>query len=155
MRNVAEECISVRGPHRGWRRILTQQVTTDEELDACVSSLLPVLSLKETEETWDKIDAALARFQAITKGGATRLGSYVPLVRHIAPALTNSVGPPCRVDTKLTVDPSCFRIGRGSLARRLMCSTRWHRALATSSPCYFPRSCRHFCSSARGQTGSH
>lgn len=66
MRNVAEECISVRGPHRGWRRILTQQVTTDEELDACVSSLLPVLSLKETEETWDKIDAALARFQAIT-----------------------------------------------------------------------------------------
>ena len=35
-------------------------IASDADLDVAVSSLVPVLDLVETEETWDRIDHALS-----------------------------------------------------------------------------------------------
>ena len=42
-------------------------IASDADLDVSVSSLVPVLDLVETEETWDRIDHAMAQFQILTK----------------------------------------------------------------------------------------
>ena len=69
----------------------TVSVVSDAAFDAALAPLLRDLRLKETEETWHKIDAGLAQFQALTKGGAAKLPSYIPRVREIAPCITRSL----------------------------------------------------------------
>ncbi|PKI84956.1 hypothetical protein MVES1_001127 [Malassezia vespertilionis] len=66
-------------------------VGTEAAFHAWVARTIPTLELKETEETWGKIDAALAQFQAETKNGATRLPIYIATVRKLAPCITNSL----------------------------------------------------------------
>lgn len=66
-------------------------ITTDEELDTLLAQLEPALNMRETEHSWEHIDAALARFQAATRGGAHKVPSYVPVVRDIAGVITTSL----------------------------------------------------------------
>ena len=66
-------------------------IASDADLDVAVSSLVPVLDLVETEETWDRIDHALAQFQVLTKCGATKVPSYIMRVHEFAPCISRSL----------------------------------------------------------------
>ena len=66
-------------------------IASDADLDVAVSSLVPVLDLVETEETWDRIDHALAQFQVLTKCGATKVPSYILRVHEFAPCISRSL----------------------------------------------------------------
>lgn len=72
-------------------RRLAPQIASDADLDAAVLSLLPIFNLVETEESWDRIDNALAHFQTLTKNGATKVPSYIARAQEIAPCITRSV----------------------------------------------------------------
>ena len=65
-------------------------IASDADLDVAVSSLVPVLDLVETEETWDRIDHALAQFQILTKCGATKVPSYIMRVHEFATCISSS-----------------------------------------------------------------
>ena len=49
--------------------LIVYQCESAQELQQEISVLRETLSLEETEETWDRIARALARFSAIVKGG--------------------------------------------------------------------------------------
>lgn len=66
-------------------------IASDADLDVSVSPLVPVLDLVETDETWDRIDHALAQFQILTKCGATKVPSYIMRVHEFAPCIARSL----------------------------------------------------------------
>ncbi|PWN47483.1 hypothetical protein IE53DRAFT_247746 [Violaceomyces palustris] len=66
-------------------------ITTSSELHSHLNQIRDDLQVPETEETWQRLDGALQRLQAITKGGATKLNDYVPLVKTISQPLVNSL----------------------------------------------------------------
>lgn len=57
-------------------------VTTLSELVGHMHELGRELSLPETEDTWAKLERALLRLQAITKGGGAKYADFVSLVMH-------------------------------------------------------------------------
>ncbi|EPQ29888.1 uncharacterized protein PFL1_02561 [Pseudozyma flocculosa PF-1] len=66
-------------------------VTTLSELNSHFAQLKLDLALPETEDSWQKLDRALARLQAITKGGAAKFPEYIPLLKQIAAPINNSL----------------------------------------------------------------
>ena len=111
-------------------------ITTDEDLDALLVQLEPALNMRETEHSWEYIDAALARFQAATRGGAHKVPSYVSAVRGIAGVITTSL---LSERTRLS--------GTASDVINSMAP-----ALETDSPRSCHCLCRHCSRSAHGQT---
>jgi len=54
--------------------------------------LAEVLSLSETEETWDRIERALARFTAVVKGGGHKFEKeLVDGMKSVSRPIINSV----------------------------------------------------------------
>lgn len=84
------------------------------QLDSYVEQLLPALALRESEDTWHKIDAALARLHTIAKGGGTRQGNFTAWIKHLAPMLVQSVRTTRSIDL-LTL--SCSQNGRSCPAQ--------------------------------------
>ncbi|KAL4400913.1 hypothetical protein ACI68E_002237 [Malassezia pachydermatis] len=70
---------------------MARPIATEAQLDAAFAPLFPVFQLSETEDTWDRIDKALAQLQSLTKQGATKVSSYIAHIRDIAPCITRSV----------------------------------------------------------------
>lgn len=66
-------------------------IDSEVDLGHALAPLAAVMKLPETEETWDRIEHALAEFQALTKQGATKDPTYVAHVRELAPCMVRSV----------------------------------------------------------------
>lgn len=49
------------------------------------------LHLQETEDSWQKIDAALAKLDALTKSGAYKLDIYVPTIKEHSSPIVHAV----------------------------------------------------------------
>ncbi len=69
------------------------QVTSQADLHAHFAQLRTALAEPETEHSWERLDRALAKLEAITKGGAYKFDEYVELMRDraISVPLCNSV----------------------------------------------------------------
>ncbi|PRQ77736.1 CLASP N terminal-domain containing protein [Rhodotorula toruloides] len=81
-----------------------------------VDALLAVLQLNETEDTWEKINKALKRFQAVVRGGACRFtDEFVAAMRDprmakgVCRSLTTERG--ALSGTALEMVASCTRLG--------------------------------------------
>ncbi|KAJ8293745.1 Protein stu-1 [Rhodotorula toruloides] len=81
-----------------------------------VDALLAVLQLNETEDTWEKINKALKRFQAVVRGGACRFtDDFVAAMRDprmakgVCRSLTTERG--ALSGTALEMVASCTRLG--------------------------------------------
>ncbi|KAN0060036.1 hypothetical protein ACQY0O_008009 [Thecaphora frezii] len=66
-------------------------ITSAHELHAHFTELAHLLSVPETEDTWQKLDCALAKLQAITKGGATKFPHYVSQLKQLSQPIINSL----------------------------------------------------------------
>lgn len=56
------------------------------------SRLAPALHLVETEDSWKKIEGAITKLDALTKAGAYKHDSYIPLLKeHAAQAIVNAL----------------------------------------------------------------
>ncbi|WFD30272.1 very-long-chain enoyl-CoA reductase [Malassezia sp. CBS 17886] len=73
------------------RRIMYPFIFSEEDLERHVAPVRAVLALRETEDSWQRIDKALAQFQLFAKGGATKLASYVSLVKELSPGIARSL----------------------------------------------------------------
>ena len=62
-------------------RDMIEQVNTREELQAYFDELQGSLAEVETEDTWQRLDKALAKLEQITKGGGYKLDNFVPLIK--------------------------------------------------------------------------
>lgn len=71
--------------------VYADRITTEDEFDAFMSQISAALVLRESEDTWGRIDGALVRFQAATRGGAHKLPSYVPVVREFSHVIASSL----------------------------------------------------------------
>ncbi|PWZ01618.1 hypothetical protein BCV70DRAFT_205364 [Testicularia cyperi] len=66
-------------------------INSSQELDDHFYELQSDLLLPETEHTWQKIEKALARLQALTRGGAFKYANFVPHVKHCSQPINNSL----------------------------------------------------------------
>lgn len=66
-------------------------MASSAELQFQFGQLIPALYLVETEDSWQKIDGALSKLEAITKSGAYKNEAFVPLIKEHAAPIVNSL----------------------------------------------------------------
>ncbi|GAA6028827.1 hypothetical protein JCM8097_007414 [Rhodosporidiobolus ruineniae] len=91
-------------------------IASPRDLHNEVDALLAVLALNETEDTWEKINKAVKRFQAVVRGGATKFtDDFVQsmrdprMVKGICRSLATERG--ALSGTTLELIASCTRLG--------------------------------------------
>lgn len=89
-------------------------IASEADLEHALAPLMPIMELPETEETWDRIERALADLQGLTKKGATKVPTYVARIRDLSPCLVRSV-------RRTSLTSSFFQRGRVCPARPAMC----------------------------------
>ncbi|GAA6009998.1 hypothetical protein JCM10207_007512 [Rhodosporidiobolus poonsookiae] len=91
-------------------------ITSSRDLHVEVEALLSVLALNESEDTWEKINKAVKRFQAVVRGGATKLtDDFTHAMRdpRMVKGLTRSLATErgALSGTALELVASCTRLG--------------------------------------------
>lgn len=66
-------------------------ITSAAELAVHFRSIQDALAEKETEHSWQRLDRALFKLEAITKGGAYKYEDFVAFMKSIAGPLARSV----------------------------------------------------------------
>lgn len=64
---------------------------SNAELQFQFGLLSHALHLVETEDSWQKIEGALAKLETLTKGGAYKYDAFIPLLKEHAAPIVNSL----------------------------------------------------------------
>lgn len=67
------------------------QVSTAAALADYFAGITTSLAEVETEDSWQRLDKALAKLEAITKGGGYKFEEYIGHMKSIAQPICNSV----------------------------------------------------------------
>lgn len=68
-------------------------IASGADLAAHFDSIHQDLAQQETEHTWQKLDRALLKLEAVTKGGGYKFDDFVPQMKAVAGPLARSVSP--------------------------------------------------------------
>lgn len=66
-------------------------ITSSAALEDYFQDIQHALEEPETEHSWQRIDKALAKLEAITKGGGYKFDGYIGWMKLIAPSVARSV----------------------------------------------------------------
>lgn len=69
------------------------------------------LAEKETEDSWQRLDRALAKLEAVAKGGGYKFDEFVYHMKSVAEPLTSAVSrhcSECRCEGKARADPRSY-----------------------------------------------
>ncbi|GAA6006855.1 uncharacterized protein JCM10292_005475 [Rhodotorula paludigena] len=109
-------------------------INSPHDLRLEVDTLLAALTLNETEDTWEKINRALKRFQAVVRGGACRLtDDFIAAMRD--PRIAKGLG------RSLASERGALS---GTALELVASSTRLGRDFAALMPLYLPTVLRLF-----------
>ncbi|GJN90005.1 hypothetical protein Rhopal_003000-T1 [Rhodotorula paludigena] len=109
-------------------------INSPHDLRVEVDTLLAALTLNETEDTWEKINRALKRFQAVVRGGACRLtDDFLAAMRD--PRIAKGLG------RSLASERGALS---GTALELVASSTRLGRDFAALMPLYLPTVLRLF-----------
>ena len=66
-------------------------VASSADLAAHFDDIHQALAVKETEDSWQKLDRALLKLEAVTKGGGYKFDDFIPQMKAVAGPLSRSV----------------------------------------------------------------
>lgn len=69
------------------------QISSGADLAAYFDDIEHALAEKETEHSWERLDRALLKLEAVAKGGGYKFEDFVPRMKAVAGPISRSVSP--------------------------------------------------------------